>query len=224
MGLRLVQAAAVLGRHLKGNEFKLLVHMSLVALDRPNEKGQPADLFWGGWESLACALGQDVPRESDDASRRRRKTQAELVARAVRGLERQGLIKRQEEHPRSGVRQTIRLTFSHPKSAGQEPLQTRGARSPQIGGAEALQSVSTSPADSAGPRKQKDLKKDLSEDPTIIPPPARPLDGRTGLIETRRWPPSTRPTAGHLRADDPPSQVNERLARLDLTERKATST
>src|SRR4051794_25622814 len=99
--------------------------MASVALDRPNGKGQPAKLYYAGWEPLAIALGQDVPPDTKE-NKVRRKHQYELVRRALSGLEAAGLIERQHRQPSSGVRQCFRLTLdpcSAAETAWQQPPQ-----------------------------------------------------------------------------------------------------
>lgn len=77
MGVEIVKAAVVYGKSLSGNAYKVLVAMSLSALDKPSN-GRPASLYWGGWDALAIALGYD---NAD-----RRSSGENAVARAVREL------------------------------------------------------------------------------------------------------------------------------------------
>src|SRR3954447_8522230 len=98
MGIELVKAVATRCGSLRGTEYKVLVLMASVALDRPNGKGQPPRLYFAGWEPLALALGQDVPPDLAE-HQIRRKHQYELVRRALRGLETAGLIRRQRANP-----------------------------------------------------------------------------------------------------------------------------
>jgi len=58
MGIEIVKAAAVYGRRLSGNAYKVLIAMSLQSLDRPKD-GRPASLYFGGWGALQAALGYD---------------------------------------------------------------------------------------------------------------------------------------------------------------------
>lgn len=58
MGVEIVKAAVVYGSRLSGNAYKVLICMSLQALDRPKE-GRPASLYFGGWGVLQAALGYD---------------------------------------------------------------------------------------------------------------------------------------------------------------------
>lgn len=53
-----MKAAVVYGSRLSGNAYKVLICMSLQALDRPKE-GRPASLYFGGWGVLQAALGYD---------------------------------------------------------------------------------------------------------------------------------------------------------------------
>ena len=77
MGIEIVKAAVASGRGLSGNAYKVLVTMALHALDKPKD-GRPASLYWGGWDTLAVALGYD---NADRGSAGRN-----AVARAVRDL------------------------------------------------------------------------------------------------------------------------------------------
>ena len=56
VGVELVKTAMVYGKHLSGNAYKVLISMSMSALDKPKE-GRPPGLYWGGWDALALALG-----------------------------------------------------------------------------------------------------------------------------------------------------------------------
>lgn len=72
-----MKAAMVYGRDLSGNAYKVLVAMSMSALDKPSN-GRPASLYWGGWDALALALGhENADRNSAGHN---------AVARAVREL------------------------------------------------------------------------------------------------------------------------------------------
>lgn len=77
MGVEIVKAATVYGKRLSGNAYKVLVAMSLSALDKPSN-GRPASLYWGGWDALAIALGhENADRNSAGHN---------AVARAIREL------------------------------------------------------------------------------------------------------------------------------------------
>lgn len=155
MGIELVKQVAATCGHLKGNEYKCLTYMAATALDRPNDKGQPAHLYFGGWEALAIALGYSDPDG-----------RYETVRRALRGLVADGKLERLEDHARAGVRQTFRLTLdlsSPAETAGLQPLQSVGARTPQNSGAEPPRNSVSSPAETAGPRKHQGLDEALSQ-------------------------------------------------------------
>lgn len=77
MGIEIVKASIVHGKRLSGNAYKVLIAMSVSALDKPSN-GRPASLYWGGWDALAVTLGYD------DAARGSAGHNA--VARAVREL------------------------------------------------------------------------------------------------------------------------------------------
>lgn len=91
-----MKAAVVYGSRLSGNAYKVLVAMSLSALDKPKE-GRPASLYWGGWDALAITLGYD---NADRGS-----AGHNAVARAVREL-RKGRHVTPMNDARTGVRQS----------------------------------------------------------------------------------------------------------------------
>lgn len=58
MGIEIVKASIVYGKRLSGNAYKVLMAMSLQALDKPKD-GHPAGLYFGGWAALQNALGYE---------------------------------------------------------------------------------------------------------------------------------------------------------------------
>lgn len=78
-----MKAAVVYGNRLSGNAYKVLVAMSLSALDKPSN-GRPASLYWGGWDALAIALGHEHADRNSAGHN--------AVARAVRELKSAGHI------------------------------------------------------------------------------------------------------------------------------------
>lgn len=113
MGIQLANVVSVSWAHLPERQFKVLMRMALTALDVPNKKGQPAHVFWGGWETLALAMNRDVPAEDDPRleAQTRRRTLVSEVARTTRLLVDAGAIKPQET-ARRGHQQTWLLTVS----------------------------------------------------------------------------------------------------------------
>lgn len=84
MGIELVKASMHYGRRLSGNAYKALLTMSMSALDKPNAEGRPAAVYFGGWDSIAVALGhEDATRNS---------TGAVLVKRALKELREGGFV------------------------------------------------------------------------------------------------------------------------------------
>lgn len=64
VGVEIVKASIFYGARLPGNAYKVLVAMSMTALDKPAQ-GRPASLYWGGWDALALVLGYpDASRDS----------------------------------------------------------------------------------------------------------------------------------------------------------------
>lgn len=108
MGLMLVQCASAQFAQLPGNQFKVLIRMCLTALDKPNGKGQPARLYYAGWEPLSEALGRDVPPNEPEHLRRRRRLSNEVTDLCKRLCEAQA-IERLTDHPQATRRQEYRL-------------------------------------------------------------------------------------------------------------------
>ena len=100
MGIDLTKQLFVRHAHdLTASEVVVLGYMCVTALDKENGKGQPARLYFGGWEPLALALGYD---ELSDAAKTK-------VKRAVKGLRARGLIKPMVAHAKTGERQVYRI-------------------------------------------------------------------------------------------------------------------
>src|SRR4051794_5319020 len=100
MGVDLTKTLFVRHAHkLNAAELIVLGYMCLVALDKENGKGQPAGLYFGGWEPLALALGYDALTEAAKTK----------VKRAVRGCRDKGLIKPMVAHAQTGERQVYRI-------------------------------------------------------------------------------------------------------------------
>lgn len=150
MGIELVKAAAVLhAPNVSGRAFKVLIRMAITALDKPNAKGQPPNLYFDGWELLALAIGQDPERNARRAY--------EHVRRVLKELEGAGLIERLVEHPskQSSRQQTYRLNLGPAPKTGSLRPQNGGTRPPDQG---------RSDPEKAGPRTDRGLTEDLSQD------------------------------------------------------------
>lgn len=80
MGIEIVKASIVYAGRLSGNAYKVLIAMSLTALDKPKE-GHPASLYYGGWGALAIVLGYDAEAAND-----RNSAAHKAVKRAVKEL------------------------------------------------------------------------------------------------------------------------------------------
>lgn len=100
MGIKLVIAVLTLAaRHrLTQRELLVLATMAVTALDTPNGKGQPAGLYFAGWEHLAIHLGMEPSAKAK-----------EQIRRILQRLRSKGLIEGLEDHPRAGRRQTYKL-------------------------------------------------------------------------------------------------------------------
>lgn len=98
MGHRLARAVSEGWPDLPGNAFKVLLRMALVALDQPDKRGRPAELYYGGWEPLADALGHTSLTPAAHTA----------VRKALKTLTDAGVVKPMN-HARQGTRQTYRL-------------------------------------------------------------------------------------------------------------------
>lgn len=99
MGYQIANAVSVQWAHLPERQFKVLMRMALMALDRPNDKGKPARIYHGGWEVLALALNRDVPDEDDPdpVARRRRARLCREVTEVTSALVTAGAVKPSEQ-------------------------------------------------------------------------------------------------------------------------------
>lgn len=113
MGYRLANVVSVTWAHLPERQFKVLNRMALMALDTPNKRGQPACVYFGGWESLSMALARDVPDESPDPdTTRRRRDLCNETSKIVGQLIAAGAVKKPSDKARRGHQQSYVLTIS----------------------------------------------------------------------------------------------------------------
>lgn len=112
MGVDLVGAVSAHWGHLPAGPYKVLVRMALVALDKPNGKGEEAGVYWRGWQDLAVALGREVPYLGTDAVElaRRRKTIRNEVMRHTTHLRKAGAIAPLVDNPGHRTRQVWKVT------------------------------------------------------------------------------------------------------------------
>lgn len=153
MGVEIVKTAMVHGKRLSGNAFKVLVTMSMSALDKPKD-GRPASLYWGGWDALAMALGyNDAERGTSGHN---------AVARAVRELKTERHISPMIEAGR-GSRQSYLV---HPGGLGGSGKgeQNAHAKGEQIAHAKGEQNAHVSVSKMLTPRTHRGSKGDLSQD------------------------------------------------------------
>lgn len=133
-------------------ELTVLGYMCLVALDKENVKGQPAGLYFGGWEPLALALGYD---ELNDAAKTK-------VKRAVKGIRDKGLIKPLVAHAKTGERQVYRIQVGTIGGPKQTP--NRGA---EIDPQEGVRIRPERGSESDPPRTHRGQTEDLPQDISI---------------------------------------------------------
>ena len=156
MGVEIVKSAMVHGKRLSGNAYKVLVAMSMSALDKPSN-GRPASLYFGGWDALAIALGYA------DASRNGAGHNA--VARAVRELKNARHISPMLDAGR-GMRQSYLV---HPGGLGSKSQgeQNAHATSEQSAHAKGEQNAHQRVSKMLPPRKESGSNDDLPQDITL---------------------------------------------------------
>lgn len=124
MGIDLTKQ--LFARHAHGltaGELTVLGYMCVVALDKANDRGQQARLYFGGWEPLALALGYDGLTSAAK----------EKVRRSIKGCRSKGLIKPLIAHAQTGERQVYRIEIGGKTGArNQSPNRATGSE-PQEG-------------------------------------------------------------------------------------------
>jgi hypothetical protein len=105
VGIELAKMASAKWGHVGYSPFRILIRMCVQALDKPNSKGDPAGIYFGGWEDLALALGRTI-----DDPEQREKIRHEVI-RHTRTLKQAGAIKPLVDNPRQGDRQMWKLTL-----------------------------------------------------------------------------------------------------------------
>jgi hypothetical protein len=132
MGANLVKRAIAFGavNHLTGNEFRVLVQMSVTALDtdRPPR-------YWSSREETARAIGRMLPDEPEsghpDFARicREREAGFSAVKEAIKGLRHKGAL-RSAQVGRRGYRAAYELTMNGDLAAGDPPPVEEGKPAP----------------------------------------------------------------------------------------------
>lgn len=153
MGIEIVKASVVYSKRLSGNAYKVLIAMSLSALDKPKE-GRPASLYFGGWDALAISLGYD------DAERG--STGHNAVARAIRELRKARHISPMVD-ARRGYRQSYLV---HPGgiNTGGKGEQNAHAEGEQSAHARGEQNAHTRVSKMLTPRKDTGSDGELTQD------------------------------------------------------------
>ena len=137
---------------LTAGELTVLGYMCLVALDKQNDKGQPAGLYFGGWEPLALALGYDGLTEAAKTK----------VKRAVKGIRDKGLVKPMVAHAQTGERQVYRIAFA--TTGGQKQTPNRGS---EVDPQEGVRNRPNRGSESDPPRTHRGQTEDLPQDISI---------------------------------------------------------
>ncbi|MDR7253727.1 hypothetical protein J2X46_002717 [Nocardioides sp. BE266] len=155
MGVEIVKAAMVYGKSLSGNGYKVLVAMSMSALDKPSN-GRPPGLYWGGWDALAIALGYEHAERNSPGQN--------AVARAVRELKKGNHITPMLDAGR-GTRQSYLV---HPGGIrnGGKGEQNAHAEGEQFAQPKGEQNAPQRVSKMLPPRKEQGSTSDLSQDTT----------------------------------------------------------
>ena len=153
MGVEIVKAAMVHGKRLSGNAYKVLVTMSMSALDKPSN-GRPASLYWGGWDALAVALGHENAERGTSGHN--------AVARAVRELRGERHISPMIDAGR-GMRQSYLVHPGGLTPSGQGE-QNAHAKGEQIAHAKGEQNAHVGVSKTLTPRKEQGSSSDKSQD------------------------------------------------------------
>ena len=175
MGIEIVKASVVYGKRLSGNAYKVLIAMSLSALDKPKE-GRPASLYFGGWGALAVALGYD-----DATAHDRNSAGHKAVKRAVKELRDAAHISPMLDACR-GTRQSY---FVHPGglTKGDQNDPVKGGQFDPVKGDQNSPQRGTK---MVPPRKDSGSTEDLPQDISIshvtdlLAARARRMDGASG--------------------------------------------
>lgn len=151
MGVEIVKASVIYGKRLSGNAYKVLIAMSLSALDKPSN-GRPASLYWGGWDGLAVVLGYDHAARNSSGHK--------AVKRAIKEL-REGLHISPMVDAHRGVAQTYII---HPGGLGKR-AQNDPVKGDHFGPVKGGQNGPQSGTKMTPPRKEQDsggLTQDIS--------------------------------------------------------------
>jgi hypothetical protein len=152
MGAELVGLALARWTHVSDRAFRVLMRMSLTALDRPS-KGRPAAVYLGGRELLAMTLRSD---KGSTATRYR------AVQRALSELSEAGAI----QHLQSGwagQKAVYRLTLDQGRMGGSTGHPVGGSTDHPMGGPWGTEWV----ASETTPRNQEEPLEEPTEEPGV---------------------------------------------------------
>jgi hypothetical protein len=152
MGAELVGLALAHWTHVSDRAFRVLVRMSLTALDKPN-RGRPAAVYLGGRELLAMTLRSDKGSPE---------TRYRIVKRALAELSEAGAI--QHLKPGwAGQNAVYRLTLDRAGMGGRTSPPVGGQIGPPMGGRSGTEwGVPQTP-----PRNQEELQEEPTEEPGV---------------------------------------------------------
>jgi hypothetical protein len=112
MGVMLATLVSIRWAHLPERQFKVLNRMALMALDKPNSKGQPASIYFGGWEPLSLALNREVPEDDGNpGNTAKRRSLCHEVTKITTALVKSGALKQPVDKARRGHQQSWMLTL-----------------------------------------------------------------------------------------------------------------
>jgi hypothetical protein len=113
IGATLVSYVLDRWRHLPERQYRALLCMAVVALDKTSKDGKAPGLYFGGHERIARTWRQPYPDDDTDEARKRREDILHEVRKTCRALREAKAIEIVDtgEPVRDGQAQTYRLTL-----------------------------------------------------------------------------------------------------------------
>jgi hypothetical protein len=216
MGAELVGLALARWTHVSDRAFRVLMRMSLTALDRPS-KGRPAAVYLGGRELLAMTLRSDKGTAA---------THYRAVQRALAELSEEGAIQHLK-NGWAGQNAVYRLTLEGGRKGGSTDHPVGGSTDHPMGGPTGTEWV----VPETTPRNQEELQEEPTEEETWVdlrttshPPHATAADSKNVIP----FPSSNRNRhreRGQAEIAIKAAQARDRIAAIQArrqTEREAT--